>query len=390
MEKKILISIGTLGLGGAEKQAVWLANSLSVENEVTLLTFSSGEREKDISPKIIRVNMRMDIKNRQNKMTKSDFPRSQLKYCTISVLYKMKKIVTIVGIFFSIHNMITREKPDVVITFLLHDTIVVGLASILRFRNPVLIISRRSPFGYGNLIKGFFQKSIFRQINRKAKVCVTNSNANVANALIDGVSFEKIVNISNFIDKSKSIKLITHKNDRLRIVCVANMYWYKNHVNLLKAFSSFSNVSNFFELSLIGNGPLLEENIELAEKLRLSVDFLTSEGNPREILKNYDAFILVSNFEGSSNAVCEALAEGLPVISSDTGNARELKDIGAPIILCDSESIDSIKNALLELHGNYQKLGKEARAFSTVVQDLYSEEKVFAKWDSLINSLLDK
>ena len=141
---------------------------------------------------------------------------------------------------------------------------------------------------------------------------------------------------------------------------------------------------------MIGNGPLLEENIELAEKLRLSVDFLTSEGNPREILKNYDAFILVSNFEGSSNAVCEALAEGLPVISSDTGNARELKDIGAPIILCDSESIDSIKNALLELHGNYQKLGKEARAFSTVVQDLYSEEKVFAKWDSLINSLLDK
>jgi hypothetical protein len=46
---KILISIGSLGLGGAEKQAVWLANKLSKEHEVTLLTYHGGAREKDIS-----------------------------------------------------------------------------------------------------------------------------------------------------------------------------------------------------------------------------------------------------------------------------------------------------------------------------------------------------
>jgi hypothetical protein len=44
----------------------------------------------------------------------------------------------------------------------------------------------------------------------------------------------------------------------------------------------------------------------------------------------------------------------------------------------------------VELRVNYQKLDKEARAFSAIVQDLYSEEKVFAKWDSLIDSLLYK
>ena len=49
---KILISIGTLGLGGAEKQAVWLANRLSEEHEVTLLTYHGGAREKDISSRI--------------------------------------------------------------------------------------------------------------------------------------------------------------------------------------------------------------------------------------------------------------------------------------------------------------------------------------------------
>jgi len=49
---KILISIGTLGLGGAEKQAVWLANRLSEHHDVTLLTYHGGVREKDLSPNV--------------------------------------------------------------------------------------------------------------------------------------------------------------------------------------------------------------------------------------------------------------------------------------------------------------------------------------------------
>ena len=429
MGKRILISIGTLGLGGAEKQAVWLANSLSVDNEVTLLTFSSGEREKDVSPTITRVSMHMDVKDPQINVYKSSSFKSELIYFMKTTLFKnpsnkdlqdtqinvknlssirgqinylMKRVLfkilslmkvlsllNFVKMFLKIHREISQKRPNVVITFLFHDTIIVGLASIFRFRKPVLIIGRRSPNGYGDSLKGSLQKFIFRQIISRAKVCVSNSNANIPNALTDGVSPGKIVNIPNFIDRSNSIKSKVDEHDRLRIVCVANMHWYKNHANLLKAYSRISEVNEYFDLSLIGKGPLLEENIRFAKKLGLSVDFLTSEENPRELLKNYDAFILVSKFEGSSNAVCEALAEGLPVISSRTGNAQELKDIGAPIILCDSESIESIESALFELHSNYKVLDQEARAFSATIQDLFSEEKVFSKWDMLIKSLLN-
>jgi glycosyltransferase involved in cell wall biosynthesis len=396
MSKSILISIGTLGLGGAEKQAVWLANRLSEDNQVTLLTFTSGEREKDVSSKITRVNVSVDINSRQERNSKSfSLIGRSVRFVEKVTFYVLNRfnsfsIIIYTRIFFRIYNKITRQKPDVVITFLLHDTLMVGLASIFRFRKPVLIIGRRSPFGYGNLIKSGLQKFIFRKIIQKAKVCVTNSNSNIANALLDGVSLEKIVNIPNFIDRADSLKTITEKHDRLRIVCVANMHWYKNHAKLLEAFSCIPEASNYFELDLIGKGPLLQENIALTKKLGLSVNFLTSEDNPRGILKNYDAFILVSSFEGSSNAICEALAEGLPVISSETGNAKELKGFGAPILLCNSESVDSIKYALLELHRNYRELGQNARAFSAVIQDLYSEEKVFSKWDSLIESLLNK
>ena len=392
MGKKILISVGTLGLGGAEKQAVWLANSFSSEYEVTLLTFFSGEREKDVSPRVSRFNLQIDTKLHDGMLKKSSNRRNFFKNYAKKIFFKFlpSSLLSSVNLFLKIHREITRIKPDVVITFLLHDTIVIGLATIFRFRKPVLIIGRRSPYGYGNLINGHFRKFIYRQINKKAKACVTNSKANLANALMDGISQEKIVNIANYIDKSKLTKSVTNQQERLKIVCVANMHWYKNHANLLRAFACISDVNKYFELSLIGNGTLLEENKTLARQLDLNVYFLTSESKPREILRNYNALILVSNFEGSSNAVFEALAEGLPVISSETGNARELKDIGAPILLCNSDSVESIKNALLELRENYQKLESEAKIFSDVVQDIYSEEKIFTEWNSLINSLLNK
>lgn len=392
MSKNILISIGTLGLGGAEKQAVWLANCLSKNNEVILLTFFSGEREEDVSPRVTRLNLQLDSKLRNPAQSNSESLRKFFTFYVKKVLSKFlpSSLLNNFLVLWSIHKEITRKSPDVVITFLLHDTFLVGLATILRLRKPILIIGRRSPYGYGHLINGYFRKFLFSRINKKAKVCVTNSNANIASALIDGVKQEKIVNISNFIDKSNTAKQVKNQQEILKIVCVANMHWYKNHANLLRAFSRISDVNNFFELSLIGSGALLEENMSLSRQLNLNVNFLTSESKPRDILRHYNAFILVSNFEGSSNAMYEALAEGLPVISSDTGNSRELKDVGAPILLCDSESIDSIKNALLELLENYQKLESEAKYFSSIIQDMYSEERIFAKWDSLINSLFDK
>ena len=49
---RIAITIGTLGLGGAEKQAVWIANKLSAKNNVTLITYSGGARESEVIPQV--------------------------------------------------------------------------------------------------------------------------------------------------------------------------------------------------------------------------------------------------------------------------------------------------------------------------------------------------
>ena len=77
------------------------------------------------------------------------------------------------------------------ITFLYHDTLMIGLATLLRMKPPKLIVGRRSPFGYCEDDRILMQKWLMRWIYSRADAAVTNSVANVPNAVLDGVAPEK-------------------------------------------------------------------------------------------------------------------------------------------------------------------------------------------------------
>ena len=112
-----------------------------------------------------------------------------------------------------------------------------------------------------------------------------------------------------------------------RIVSVGRMTYQKGQRHLLKAVKKLCDDGMPVRLILLGDGELRPGLEKLAEELGIAdrVDMPGFVTNPYRYLARADVFVMPSLYEGFSNAILEALACGVPVISTDheTG-AREI------------------------------------------------------------------
>ena len=103
-----------------------------------------------------------------------------------------------------------------------------------------------------------------------------------------------------------------------------------------------------------------------------------------------DALCLPSHWEGTSNAVCEAMACGLPVLASRAGdNARLVRD-GGNGLLFDASSPRSIATAILRFAAlpgaERQRMGVEGRASALAL----STNVMVDRYVELLNRLLER
>ncbi len=123
----------------------------------------------------------------------------------------------------------------------------------------------------------------------------------------------------------------------VQLVCAGRLVHQKGFDLLLRAMALTGDAR--FELTLLGDGPLLSELREQANLLGLQsrVRFVGFQANPYAFFARADAFVLSSRFEGFPNVVLEALACGVPVVALPApGGVREiLTDIPGCIVAQD-------------------------------------------------------
>jgi len=120
----------------------------------------------------------------------------------------------------------------------------------------------------------------------------------------------------------------------IRALCVASLQEYKGHRVLLQALALGGPGVDRIELDLIGKGVLADELQALATELGLAerVRFLggQSETAVKQALADADLFVLPSivaadgQMEGLPVALMEALASGIPTVSTDLSGIPEL------------------------------------------------------------------
>lgn len=158
---------------------------------------------------------------------------------------------------------------------------------------------------------------------------------------------------------------------------------------LIEAFARVAPDFPEWELRIAGDGPERDALADLARRLGLEGRVrLLGRVEPIEAeLDRAQVFVLASRFEGFPNALAEAMARGLAVISSDCPSGpRDLVRDGLDGLLVPTEDAPALARALAELLSDPARRARlGARAVEVV--DRYSEETIVNRWCALLDDV---
>jgi GalNAc-alpha-(1->4)-GalNAc-alpha-(1->3)-diNAcBac-PP-undecaprenol alpha-1,4-N-acetyl-D-galactosaminyltransferase len=159
---------------------------------------------------------------------------------------------------------------------------------------------------------------------------------------------------------------------------------------LFRAMATLKDRHPEWSLNILGEGKLRLQLESLRHELGLEhrIHLIGRVQNPHELLQQADIFVMSSRFEGFPNALCEAMACGLPVISTDCPNGpREIIRDNVDGILVPSEDISALAIAMDRLMSDEAERDRLARAAPEVAQR-FGLETVMRMWESLISEVI--
>ena len=161
----------------------------------------------------------------------------------------------------------------------------------------------------------------------------------------------KAVIISNPVDESIPLR---YEGERAKkIVAVGRLHGEKNHALLLEAFADFRKQREDYELHIYGQGELEEKLKAYAEELGIagSVVWHGFSRRVKEEIVDSRMFVLPSDYEGISNSMLEALAMGIPTISTDCpiGGAKMYIENGVSGLLVPVRDRRAMAEAMLKV-----------------------------------------
>ena len=175
----------------------------------------------------------------------------------------------------------------------------------------------------------WFYTTLRYYLYRRADYIVCNSYAQEALLRNLRPAFGKrLLTIPNFVDSDyfKPSGRSLGGNGRINVVTTARLYDRKNAIGLIKAAAEAScDNLYFYWYGALSNDKYFERCQKLIQELGMEEHIKLNPASDKvdEVYSNADAFCLPSFYEGTPNALAEALACGLPAVCSDiSDNSR--------------------------------------------------------------------
>ena len=360
---KIGFLINDLNAGGAERATVSLANYFSqhgVETEV--ITFKDTESFYPLDENVNHLHLGFD---------------------EIELSLSLKRIFGAVKRMLRIRSFIKKRNLDVLIGMSFAMTWYTVVATIFT-KTKSVGTERNNPYKYkATKINTFLRKFFYKFCNgyifqtKKASLFFTDklrkNDTVIPNAIFN-----------------ESIYKLTPPENREKLICaVGRLNKQKRFDILIDAFDSISSKIPDYKMIIFGEGELRNELEKKVSDLKLKEKVFLPGTNPEavKIVNRASVFVLSSDLEGMPNVLMEAMAMGVPCVSTrcDMG-PEELIENNVNGILVDVGSTQQIADSILNIIENDDlaaKLSTNARK----LLDTHSIKKISERWLEFLKQL---
>ena len=359
------ISIFTMSLnkGGAERVITNLCNEYLVKegNRVTIITCINMQPQYSLNSRICHICLDNDsLQKNQNKIQR--------------FIRRRKSLIKILDC----------NKPDILLCILPEPSFL-ALSCKRQFTFPMVVSVRSDPameytfFPYKILMNYFYPQAdgLIMQ-TKEAKEYFSNRIQ------------EKAIVIPNPINMD-AVRHSFEGTRRREIVAVGRLVPEKNYPLLIKAFNKISSKYPEYKLIIYGEGPLRKQLEEMICGMDLEGKIILAgqRDNIFDLLYQSEMFVMTSSHEGMPNALMEAMALGLPVISTDCpcGGPRFLiqnEENGLLVPLRNEDALIQAIERLLENPDFGMQLGKQAEK----IVNRLDPQKIYKMWDDYINRIV--
>lgn len=254
-----------------------------------------------------------------------------------------------------------NSQPDVMLTALVHANLLGIIARIVARSKTRIVLSERGATSIssdGTNLKPWWSFAI-KKLYPKANAITVVSNG-VGQELREefGIDPSLLTTVYNPVDIDLINQLanegeVDHewiRDEKIHVfLAVGRLTEVKGFDVLIRAFARIHKSSNS-RLIILGDGPLHSELITLTESLGIQdkVAFPGFKSNPFVWMRNSDTFVLSSFSEGLPNALLQAMACRVPVISTNCKHgAAEILDEGKYGHLVPVGDIEQLADAML-------------------------------------------
>jgi glycosyltransferase involved in cell wall biosynthesis len=237
---------------------------------------------------------------------------------------------------------------------------------------------------------------IFLFMAKKASRIITLSNKIEQELMEEKIDASRLCLIHNGVDLMKYRELEGKGQlrkklgilDKKTIIYTGRLSPEKGVDFLIRGFSELVKNINC-QMIIVADGPEKKSIVQLVDQYQLSKSVILLKGvdEVADYLNASNIFVLPSRFEGLSNSLLEAMACGLPVISTMVGGSIDIIEDGINGLLIDVDNEEQLIQAMTHILNDSTMAATMGRNARKVIEKDYALDKIADRYISLYKDL---